>query len=799
MEKSWGRPWAWTLHNRAIKPRTIMIICAVLPTFRILRMVAFTASVVPGLASGQDDWPVVFTAGGDQVQVFAPQPESIDGYRFTSRSAVSLKRASNNEPVIGAIWATGVLEVDRTSRLGKLISFQVTDARFPGMDDTDELLSFRQTLSEEMPKHAGPISIDWLVAALENEKEGIVEYANAPPEIIYRERPGVLVFVDGDPIHEPMPNGAGRFERVVNTPFLMLRSEGEGYHLYGSGMWFKSKDLEGPWVREYQVPRELRAITARVDSTSAISDRAPDGSVVIPEIVVRTQPAVLLDLDGSPNLKPLPGSGLLYATNTTKDLFLDVASQEYYLLASGRWFATRDPATGPWTFRSSNQLPPDFARIPEGSAKDGALAHVSGTDAAIEAVRDASIPQTARIDRSTTTVEVEYDGDPQFEQIEGTGVELALNASTTVLRIDGRYHVLDNAIWFNGTSPHGPWTVSTEAPSQVEDIPPSSSAYNTRYVEVYDHTPEVVYVGYTPGYLGTYVQHGSLIYGTGYYYQPFPRRWRPRPFTWAMHMYYDPWVGWGPGVGWGWSWYYPNWYGWGWGPYRPGGWGWGWCGPYGYYPPVVHHHHHYYGHRPSLSTPGRTVNSGTGATGGRSAGTDLYAGREREGVYATRVNESASIRSPQTPTRDNRPAADHFTDREGTIYRGDGDRLERYNAGKWDCVPPSKETAPRVPAAPTPRPTAPATRPAERPATRPAQPATRPVDPQRIREDRSRGRQRMNDFQHHRQQPVRSSPPPQRQTPAARPGGSRPSAAPSRAPSRQPSRPAPQNRGSGRP
>jgi hypothetical protein len=40
-------------------------------------------------------------------------------------------------------------------------------------------------------------------------------------------------------------------------------------------------------------------------------------------------------------------------------------------------------------------------------------------------------------------------------------------------------------------------------------------------VKVYDVTPEVVYVGYTPGYYGSYYYHGAVVYGSGWYYTPW--------------------------------------------------------------------------------------------------------------------------------------------------------------------------------------------------------------------------------------------------------------------------------------
>ena len=40
----------------------------------------------------------------------------------------------------------------------------------------------------------------------------------------------------------------------------------------------------------------------------------------------------------------------------------------------------------------------------------------------------------------------------------------------SVLLIDKKYYVCDNAVWFLGDSPTGPWTVATEVPKEVQDI-----------------------------------------------------------------------------------------------------------------------------------------------------------------------------------------------------------------------------------------------------------------------------------------------------------------------------------------
>jgi hypothetical protein len=78
----------------------------------------------------------------------------------------------------------------------------------------------------------------------------------------------------------------------------------------------------------------------------------------------------------------------------------------------------------------------------------------------------------------------------------------------------------------------------------VDDIPPSCPVYNVRYVYVYDSTPEVVYVGYLPGYLGYYPYYGTVYYGTGYHYRPWRGRhhFYPRFCTWGFHARYNPWL-----------------------------------------------------------------------------------------------------------------------------------------------------------------------------------------------------------------------------------------------------------------
>lgn len=782
----------------------------------MLRSLGITGllAVCPALA--QEDWPLRFTAEGTAYQVFAPQPERLSGNHFAARMAVSIKRPSDKEAIFGAVWGDGMLEMDRDNRRGRLVAFSVTDARFPGITDEGELLRLRTTLSAEVPKHTPQLSMDLLVSALEEERSRGDGLRNEAPEIIYTETPSALLFIDGTPRYETLDNvpdtddpvyrsaKGAHVERVSNTPFLVLRHNGQHY-LYGSGLWYRSTALEGPWAVQREVPQVLRDLAAKAGDGAALTAPEEAGAQA-PAIVMRSTPAELLDLDGPPQYEPIESTGLLAVMNTDRNLFLEIATQQHYALFSGRWYRTADLRNGPWSFVPAHDLPKDFQAIPEGSKKDGVLAHVAGTPAAREAVRDARIPQTAKVDRRTASLTVTYDGDPVFDAVPGTAVELARNASTSVLRINGRYHACDNGIWFESASPDGPWTVSTAVPAAVNDIPPSSEAYNLRYVYIYDHTPDWVYMGYTPGYLGCYVQGDVVVYGTGFYYAPWPRFWRPRPFTWGFGMYYDPWTGWGFGGGWGYNWYGPGW-GWGWGGWNwgwgHGGWGgwgyggWGWWGPCHYVPPCCHGTaDSYYGHHTPLNASRSNPSVGSGS---------LYAARQRPGVTASRVT-----RATPTANTTKAPVPDHFTDAAGNVYRRNNGGAERYTGSAWEQVPAPRTERPdgtvgrtnpaEAPPVPQARPEArpvPEARPT--PGARPeARPTPQPQDPYRIDQERQRAAQRDRTYQEHRARPTpprRGGTAPHRSTPTTRPdtpqrsngtsrpgGGSRPS---SPAPSRQ--------------
>src|SRR5207247_3557425 len=81
------------------------------------------------------------------------------------------------------------------------------------------------------------------------------------------------------------------------------------------------------------------------------------------------------------------------------------------------------------------------------------------------------------------------------------------------------YYALQNGVWFVGPGATGPWAAATTVPAVIYTIPASSPLHYVTYAYVYGATPDVVYTGYTPGYLGTVVAPGPIVVsGTGYVY-----------------------------------------------------------------------------------------------------------------------------------------------------------------------------------------------------------------------------------------------------------------------------------------
>ncbi len=596
-------------------------------------------------------WPQELESdGGDLIRIFQPQIESFSGNTLEARAAISIQTSTTPGPLFGAIWIVTRLDTDRTNRTAVIRDIDVTEVRLADASEA-QMEALALFIEENVETSSMTISLDQIVADLdgaEGQRPDVV-LNHDPPNIILSRDPALLVMIDGDPVFQAIEGSD--FERVVNTPFLIVKSGRDLYLYVGSNAWYRGSDPLGPWQLTNRVPDEIASLVEPADDDLDLSDT---------RIIVATEPTELVVTDGEPKWAAVEGMDLLYLENTDSQVFLELSSQRYYTLLSGRWYRSVEMLGEiSWDHVPNDELPEAFRNIPEDSVNAPVRSQIAGTPESREAVLDNTIPQTAAIDRTDESFSVQYDGEPDFAPIEDIQVEYAQNTSAAVFRYGSTYYACDDGVWYSSTSPTGGWKVATEVPDAIYQIPADNPHYNVTYVKVYDVTPEVVYVGYTPGYYGSYYSYGTVVYGTGWYYRPwYGPYYYPRYPTWGFHVHYNPWTGWNFGISW------TN------GPFRftfsTGGAWWG-VGGFRPYP------------RPYVRGGYRKTNINVNIDNSINIGGGDRL-QNRPSVYDKPENRARVAERAETGNRRARPATgaenNVLTDRAGNVYQRD-------NAGNW--------------------------------------------------------------------------------------------------------------------
>ena len=668
---------------------------------------------IPVILMAEGSWPKEIQTTKSTVIIYQPQPDSLKGDHLYSRAAISFTSAKFPTPVYGAIWMDSRFSTDRDAGTFTIFNVVILNVRFPGIDTVDpaKIQNFKQILAEQATTWNLEYSIDELTSSLTSNQAAFSSssnFNNDPPEIIYVKHNSMLLLFDGAPVFKE--TGTPGINRAANTPFLVLQDiANNSFYLYGGDNWYTTTDpVRTVWKNIPNPPANIAIyideLNKQVDYSSgsgqkAISNQSAGSVTGFPEIIVRIKPCELLQSNGEPQWAPIQGTQLLYMSNTDDNIFMTIEQNQYYILLSGRWYWS-NTITGPWSYIDSDKLPPDFARIPVGSEKDVVLASIAGTDAAKDAVMDAQIPQTAAVDRKTAQCIVEYDGDPKFEKIHGTGISRAVNTNSTVLLYQTTFYVCDNAVWFTGPSPTGPWEVATSVPDEFQNIPPDDPDYNVRYVYIYDVDPDFVYSGYTSGYTGCYSYGSTVVYGTGWTYSPFYGSfYYPRPYTYGFHMNYNPWYGWSMGFSMSRGWFR---YSFGDQMHRHGG----WWGPQTYRPSYHPRYDHYYGPRRPVYRGGNEVIVNNTRTNIYNKRTDGSAKPARQAYNPPKPGAGGRTGNLQPPNDRTKPAVNKgtneikpagratgkknnvFTDNKGDVYRNNNGEWQRNNGKDWSPAQP---------------------------------------------------------------------------------------------------------------
>jgi hypothetical protein len=332
-----------------------------------MRSVLVVATAIFTLLSGhpvllaQEDggWPREIDAAEGRIVIYQPQVETFKGDRLTGRAAVSVTPKGKTEPTFGAMWMNARVSTDRDNRTVEILDSKIENVRLPeaSAENQDK---FIRLVEAEVPKWNLSISLDRLLASLglaERERIAADKLNMDPPTIMFVTYSAVLISIDGQPELGSIEDSS--LMRVVNTPFTILHNPGtKAYYLFDGVGWRTAKDVMGPWKKESSPPQSVVELTPQPDpsmeepaeETESTADAKP------PIVIVATEPTELIVSDGEPQYSPIDGTGLLYMSNTASDVFVEIASQQHYVLLSGRWFQSAS-MKGPWANVAADRLP----------------------------------------------------------------------------------------------------------------------------------------------------------------------------------------------------------------------------------------------------------------------------------------------------------------------------------------------------------------------------------------------------------------------------------------------------------
>ena len=280
-------------------------------------------------------------------------------------------------------------------------------------------------------------------------------------------------------------------------------------------------------------------------TSTIISNKSPriifQDSLIANATDLNDSPVECIQSDGALKFDPIVLNQLDGASNTSSLLFRDHEGT-YYLLVSGRWLTADSLNHSAWEFLESAQLPTAFSAIPESSRWAEALASVPNTTANRIALLCASLPSERTLSR-TTTISIEWQGEPQFIATDSPNLFCAINANVLVLKLGNDLYCNTLDAWFTAPNPSGPWTLCVKIPPAIASLQIKSPLFHCRFVQVAESTPTTVTFRSTSATRSEYVNNGLVVYGSGF---PIPSEMAgikalPTP-TYSQGIWWNPWL-----------------------------------------------------------------------------------------------------------------------------------------------------------------------------------------------------------------------------------------------------------------
>ncbi len=179
------------------------------------------------------------------------------------------------------------------------------------------------------------------------------------PTIYVSTKPAEIIVTDGPPALAPVAGTGLQYVKNAAGDVFFDKATSKYYYLT-SGRWFSAGSLNGPWTyASGSLPADFALIPsndaqqnvlASVPGTAQAQLAVLHAQVPQQASLKRSEAKVSVSYGGNPEFKPIPGTDLSYAVNTSFEVIR--AAGKYYVCYQGAWFVGATP-TGPWALADS--------------------------------------------------------------------------------------------------------------------------------------------------------------------------------------------------------------------------------------------------------------------------------------------------------------------------------------------------------------------------------------------------------------------------------------------------------------
>jgi len=193
------------------------------------------------------------------------------------------------------------------------------------------------------------------------------------PTVFYSTGPAEVILFKGEPVYSKITGTDLVFASNTDAD-LFVHVPTQQYFYLAAGRWFSSTSLQGPWTyATSSLPDDFAKIpvaspAARVLVSVPGTEQAKDAVLLaqVPTTVEIDPKAAAaqahVTYSGNPEFKPIEGTSLSYAINTS-DKVIKVGDV-YYFCLQGVWFLSSN-AQGPW--QTATSIPQEIYTIPPSS------------------------------------------------------------------------------------------------------------------------------------------------------------------------------------------------------------------------------------------------------------------------------------------------------------------------------------------------------------------------------------------------------------------------------------------------